>query len=120
MFKKMIKEWLNFENATRGNYDDVMVDMARANYSEYEQDIKRQQQRYIKELCEEIKLMSRAGKLSTITLDTREADFMTYDFIKELDLYFKSKGFTTKEESYSCSNRIWLRISWEEKTNDRS
>lgn len=113
-----INSWFNFESATNEDYGDVTVDMARANYNQYEQDIKRQQQKYIKELCEEIKLMSRAGKLSTMTLDTREADFMTYDFIKELDSYFKSKGFITKEEGTNFSNRVWLRISWNEVKHD--
>ena len=98
MFKRILMNWLNFESATREDYGDVTVDAARSNYKEYEQDIKKQQQKYIKQLCEEIKLMARSGRLSTTTLNTRSEDFMTYDFIKELILYFTSRGFQVKEE----------------------
>lgn len=118
-FISMINEWLNFESATREDYGEVTVDMARANHKEYEQDIKRQQQNYIKQLCEEIKLMSRAGKLSTTTLDTHSDDFITYDFLQELITYFTSKGFKVEEEHSTLGvYRAWLRISWKEDNNN--
>lgn len=111
-----INSWLNFESATKEDYGDVTFDMARANYKEYEKDIKRKQQKYINELCEEIKLMSRAGKLSIATLYTREEKFMTDDFLQELNTYFTSRGFKVKEENHICSMiKKCLRISWEER-----
>ena len=115
MFKQMIKDWFNFESATKEDYGDVTVDMARANYKEYENGIKQQQQNYIKELCEDIKVQARSGRLSIRTLYTRENDFMTDNFLQELIPYFTSRGFKVKEEpSYINPYRNHLRISWEE------
>ena len=112
----IINEWLNFESATKEDYGDITFDMARANYNEYEQELKKQQQNYIKELCEEIKLMSRAGKLSTTTFYTQQEKFMTDDFLQELKTYFTSRGFKVKEENYIYSMITkYLRISWEER-----
>ncbi len=120
-FIAMINEWLNFESATREDYGDVTFDMARANYNQYEQELKKKQQNYLKQLCENIKTESRWGNLSTTTLYTREEEFMTDDFLQELKIYFMSRGFKVEEEKhlYSMLKRC-LRISWEEDNNDES
>ena len=118
MLKQMIKNWLNFESATKED-DDITVDAARANYKKYEQGIKKQQQAYMGKLRQQIMHEAELGRLSTITLNTNDDDFMTYDFLQELDTYFTSRGFKVrKEHSKLGIYKAWLRISWEEKTND--
>lgn len=115
----MINEWLNFESATKEDYGEVTFDMARANYNEYQSELKKKQQHYLKQLCEEIKTAAKLGKLSTTTLYTQEKDFMTDDFLQELDTYFTSRGFKTKTEPYLYSMlKRYLRISWEDNNNE--
>lgn len=115
----MINSWLNFESVTKEDYGDVTVDMARANYKEYEQKLKMEQQNYLKQLCEKIKTEAKRGKLSTTTLYTRDEEFMTDDFLQELNTYFISKGFKVKEVDHVYSMlKKSLRISWEENNNN--
>jgi hypothetical protein len=119
MFKKIIKEWLNFESATREDFGDITVDIARAKYKEYEQGIKKQQEKYIKQLCEKIKCRAKAGKLSVTTLDTNSEEFVTYDFLQELIPYFTSRGFKVEEKRSTLGiYKTWLRISWEDDNNE--
>ena len=114
-----INSWLNFESAAKEDYGDVTFDMARANYKEYEQELKKEQQKYLQQLCEEIKTEAKLGRLSIATLFTQEKKFMTDDFLQELNTYFISRGFKVKEENYSYSMfKRYLRISWEEDTNN--
>ena len=118
-FIAAINSWFDFESAAKEDYGEVTFDMARANYKEYESDLKAKQQNYLKQLCEKIKTESRWGKLSTTTLYTREEEFMTDDFLQELKIYFMSRGFKVKEENYSYSMiKKYLRISWEENNDD--
>ena len=118
-FIAMINSWLNFESATKEDYGEVTFDMARANYNQYEQELKKKQQNYLKQLCESIKAEAKCGRLSTTTLYTGEEKFMTDDFLKELNTYFISKGFKVKEEYYIYSmSKKYLRISWEDDNND--
>jgi hypothetical protein len=115
----MINDWLNFESATKEDYGEVTFDMARANYKEYEQQIKKEQQNYLKQLCEKIKTEAKLGKLSITTLYTQEEKFMTDDFLQELKTYFISRGFKVKEKDHVYSMlKKSLRISWEEDNNN--
>ena len=115
----MLNEWFNFESALKEDYGDVTVDMARANYKEYEQMIKGKQQKYIKILCEDIKIAARSGKLNFRTSAVDSEEFMTQDFLQELKTYFLSKGFKVRQEIHPSSfTKHCLVISWEEDNNN--
>lgn len=93
--------------------DDVNVDIARANYQKYQDELKEIQKNYIKTLCDRIKLASRDGCKSIKTANLLN-DFMTYEFMMEMKEYFEQRGFCVKEESNnSGALTSWLRISWE-------
>lgn len=113
MFKKWIKSASDFDNAVS---EDVNVDIARANYAEYEKDIKEKQQKYIKELCKRIKEDARKGCKSITTFWDLYEKFLTYDFqMNEIMPYFTQRGFKVTEESSTTGVlETWLRISWED------
>lgn len=115
MNKNKIKNWikdvinLGFSDAT----DDINVDIARANYQKYQDELKQQQKDYIKTVCDRIKIESRNGCRSIETANLLN-DFMTYEFMMKLKEYFEQRGFQVKEESNSSGILTsWLRISWE-------
>ena len=90
-----IKKWLNgvkdFENP-----EDITADEARSNYDKYQKDLERRRQEYKKELCKEIKEVSRRGA-RCVQSENYHADFMTREFLLgELKQYFEEKGFDVK------------------------
>lgn len=106
MFIEKIKNWLNGD-------DGITVDIARANYKKHEDSLNRMRNTYIKELCKSIKIEARKGYKSITTADTCY-DFMTYEFLEEIQEYFEQRGFKVKEESNRTGVlKSWLRISWE-------
>ena len=106
MFIEKLKSWL-------AGVDDVTVDIARANYKKYENQLKKMQCAYIRGLCDQIKAESKQGKKSITTLDTCY-DFFTYEFMEEVKEYFEQRGFTVKKESnHTCILKSWLRIRWD-------
>ena len=110
-----IKTWLTdlFNLGMRQTTDDVNINIAKANYQKYQDDLEQKRQNYIKRLCALIKEDSRRGSTSIVTVDLFH-DFMTYDFMMEMKEYFEQRGFTVKEESNrSGIITSWLRISWE-------
>lgn len=114
--KNKIKGWLR-DMINLGTIesvsDDVNVDIAKAYYQKYQDDLKRQQKEYIKTICNEIKALSRCGRKS-IKTKTLSTEFMTYEFMMELKEYFEKRGFQVKEEiNNSGVLTSWLRISWE-------
>ena len=114
MIKNKIKKLLkDVDNLDMVINDDVNIDIARANYQKYQDDLKQRQKEYIKTLCNEIRKCSRQGWKSVTTEDL-SCKFMTYEFMMELKEYFEQRGFNVKEESFK-TGRItsWLRISWE-------
>ena len=116
---EIIKSWFNFENIMKEDYYDVTLDTARSNYKQYEQSIKEQQQKYIKMLCKDIKIAARSGKLNFITMAVGSEEFMTQDFLQELNKYFSSRGFKVEEEIHPYSfSEHGLIISWEEDNNN--
>ena len=115
----MINSWLDLESALKEDSDDVTFDMARSKYEEYEQDIKDEQQKYIKRLCRDIKIAARSGRLTFRTESVNSEEFMTYDFLQELNTYFSSRGFKVEEEIHPYSfTKPCLVISWKEDANN--
>jgi hypothetical protein len=106
-FKDIINLGMDVDN------DDVNVNIAKANYQKYQDELERQRRNYIKTVCNVIKMESRNGSKS-ITTATLLEDFMNYEFMMEMKEYFEQRGFHVKEES-NCSGILtsWLRISWE-------
>jgi hypothetical protein len=106
MFIAKLKNWLV-------GLDDVTVDIARANYRKYENQLKMMQCAYIRGLCDQIKNEARYGKKSITTVDTCY-DFFTYEFMEEVKNYFEQRGFDVKEESNRTGVlKSWLRIRWD-------
>jgi hypothetical protein len=112
MFKDWIKDLWNFSMDTS---DDVNIDIARANYQKHQDDLKRNQNDYIKTLCRKIKAAARDGRKYIETLHAFDEDFMTTEFIYEMKEYFEQRGFDAKIETYHYGiDYPWLKISWHE------
>lgn len=114
MIKDKIKNWIRdaINLGMTDTTDDVNVDIARANYQKYQDELKQQQKNYIKTVCDRIKIASRDGGKSIETANLLN-DFMTYEFMMELKEYFEQRGFQVKEECNSSGVLTsWLRISW--------
>ena len=114
MIKNKIKNWLRgIINLSVDTSDDVNVDIARANYQKYQDELEQRQKDYIVAVCNRIKGASRNGYKNIETANLLN-DFMTYEFMMELKEYFEQRGFNVKEESSSTGAiTSWLRISWE-------
>ena len=112
--KNKIKNWIKdiINLGIQDTIDDVNVDIARANYQKYQDELKEIQKNYIKTVCDRIKIASRDG-CKSIETENSLADFMTHEFMMEMKEYFEQRGFCVKEES-NKSDLItsWLRISW--------
>ena len=112
--KNKIKNWTKdiINLGIQDTIDDVNVDIARANYQKYQDELKKIQKNYIKTVCNKIKIASRNGCKSIETVSSL-TDFMTHEFMMEMKEYFEQRGFCVKEES-NKSGLItsWLRISW--------
>ena len=108
--KNWIKDIINF--GIQDTTDDVNVDIAKANYQKYQDELKEIQKKYIKTICDRIKLASRDGYKSIETANSLN-NFMTYEFMMEMKEYFEQRGFCVKEEiNNSGVLKSWLRISW--------
>ena len=112
--KNIIKNWIkDMINLGIDISDDVNVDIAKANYRKYQDELEQKRKDYIKTLCNIIKIESRNGLKSIITVDLT-CDFMTYDFLMELKEYFEQRGFNVEEQgNHSGILTYWLRISWQ-------
>ena len=92
--------------------DDVNIDIAKANYQKYQDELEQKRKDYIKTLCNRIKTASRNG-CKSIETESSLNDFMTHEFMMEIKCYFEQRGFNVKEESsFSGVFTSWLRISW--------
>ena len=89
--------------------DNINLDIAKSNYEKYKEKTKLKRDNYIKTLYYLINRDSTNGKLFVDTLNIRDSDFITYDFLVELGDYFKEKGF--KCELFGGHNSGYLRIS---------
>ena len=111
MIKDKIKSWIkNTINLGVDASDDVNIDIARANYQMYQDELEQQRKDYINSLCNRIKIFARYGDQFIVTASSLN-DFMTHEFMMELKEYFEQRGFRVREESDLTSS--WLRISWE-------
>lgn len=92
----------------------LTVDVARANNQKHLEELKRKQQEYKLELCNEIRWGSLRGRTSVTTYNANGfCGFVTRDYLEnDLKNYFESKGFTTKFIDYDDGDG-YLRISWE-------
>ena len=79
--KNCIKDIINL--GIQDTIDDVNVDIARANYQKYQDELKEIQKNYIKTVCNKIKIASRDGCKSIKTVNSL-ADFMTHEFMMEM------------------------------------
>lgn len=114
MIKDKIKNWIRdiINLGMADTTDDVNVDIAKANYQKYQDELEQRRKDYIKTLCDRIKIVSRDGCKSIETANLLN-DFMTYEFMMELKEYFEQRGFNVKEErSNTGVITSWLRISW--------
>lgn len=112
MFKDWIKDLFNLGVEAS---DDVNIDIARANYQKHQDDLKRNQNDYIKTLCGKIKVASRDGRKYIETLGVCDEDFITREFLGEMKEYFEQRGFDVKTENhYYGIDYPWLKISWHE------
>lgn len=91
---------------------ELTVDVARANYQEYLEDLKNEQKEYKFKLCDEIKYYSRQGFTNITTACTNGMQkFITKDYLNDLKVYFDTKGFSTRIIEDSAGD-TYLRISW--------
>ena len=113
MFKNWIRDMFDLSNIKFD--DDVNIDIAKANYQKYQDDLKEKQTNYIKTVCGRIKVASRDGDKFIDTFALRDEAFMTYEFMMEMKEYFEHRGFKVVEKR-NCYGAIktWLRISWDE------
>ena len=114
MSKNKFTNWLrDMFNLGMVISNDVHIDIAKANYQKYQDDLKRKREEYLKALCQEIKIVSRGG-LTYITTANLKEEWMTYEFLMEMKDYFEQRGFNVKEEhNYYGVLTSWLKISWE-------
>ena len=114
-FKKKLLSWLeDFFEIDLGF--DVDVDIAKANCQKYrgelESRLKRDQEKYIKALRNNIKIASRNGSSYVRTKDSFES-FMTHGYMMELKNYFEQRGFCVEVATVpSRMTRTYLIISW--------
>lgn len=117
MFKwirKCINEVIELDDASMGKCkEEFTVDIAKANYQKYLEDLIKQQEEYKLELRDEIKKWSRRGYTSVSTKRMYGNDFITKDYLNDLKYYFESKGFTTRFVIYGNEDG-YLKISWGE------
>ena len=94
---------------------DVDAEVAKSNYKKYLDELDKERQEYIKELCTRIKKESRRGCKCVCTACSLE-DFMSYDYMMNtLKPYFEQRGFIVTEEcNRSGILTSWLKIRWEE------
>lgn len=111
---RKIKKWIaNSMLDYKRTFDDVDVEVARANYQIYQDRLKQQQGKYIKALCEKIKLAAIQGQQSIKTI-TSLNNIMTQEFMVELKHHFEQRGFSVSEETNSSGILTsWLKISWQ-------
>ena len=110
MFKDWIKDMFTLDMEVS---DDVNVDIARANYQKYQDDLKCKQTNYIKTVCQRIKILSREGKQYIKTLSEGEEPFITRYFIQEMKEYFEKRGFKV-QKNHDYYGTPYLKISWDE------
>lgn len=97
-----------------GNNFIINIDVARKNIQAHEKQMEKLRRKYIKELCRDIKRESKRGKKCIFTKNIRE-DFMTYEYLMEIKVYFEKLGFTVVEkENYYGVLSVYLKISWED------
>ena len=113
MVKDKIKKWfIDTINLSMDANNDVNVDIARANYQKYQDELEQKRKDYVKTLCKRIKVASRDGYQFIKTANLLD-DFMTYEFMMELKEYFEQRGFNVKEEDSSTGAiSSYLKISW--------
>lgn len=112
MFKDWIRDIFNL-GAPENENDDVNIDIAKANYQKYQDELKQQQKEYIKILCNEIKKKSRTGH-RYIWTDDYTCTFMTPEFMAEMKEYFEQRGFCVAEKNNGYGVRYtWLEIRWD-------
>ena len=112
MFKDWIKDLWNLGMMEAS--DDVNIDIAKANYQKHQDDLKHQQDEYIKNVCRKIKQESRLGDKYTDTLCVNDKEFMTQEFLHEMKAYFEQRGFQADIADHPFgSYGPWLRIRWE-------
>ena len=87
------------------------AEMARDNLAEYQKDLIKQREEYKKELCNKIAYRSRQGQTVIFTYEAEEEDFVTYEYLEELTLYFRERGFKVEPKHGVWATR--LRISWD-------
>ena len=112
MFTRLL-EWLSdLSGNKQHDSDDVTVEIARENYQKYLDEVEQKKKEYIKFLCDEIKVRSRAGRTKTFIGDI-DSKLETIDFFMEIKDYFEARGFTVEYEFHDRDPmRRWLRISW--------
>lgn len=111
MIKDKIKNWLrDVTNLGVDTSDDVNVDIARANYQKYQDELKKKRKEYIKTLCYRIKSQSRDGYKHIATMNFSN-EIMSFEFIDELRVYFEQRGFEVVERHGVFEG--WLEISWQ-------
>lgn len=94
--------------------DDVTIDIAKANYQKYQDELKQKQKEYIKEVCNAIRIRSREGHTLCVTKSAWDCDYMTNEFLIEMKEYFEQRGFKVEKQGYNAdSSDAWLKISWE-------
>lgn len=112
MFKDWIINIFNLGMPENGD-DDIDINIAKANYQQYQEDLKQQQKEYIKTLCNQIKAYSRGGweYVDTYELSSR---LNTPEFRAEMKEYFEQRGFVVQEKSANYGVlETWLQIRWD-------
>lgn len=108
-------EWIKKDNA-----ENITADIARENNQKYQDELKRKQQEYKLELCDEIARSSLRGDIYVATYHTDHYEFITREYLEnDLKGYFESKGFNVKLRDV-CDESCYLRISWDINSESKS
>lgn len=115
MFKDKIKNWVrDVFNLSVEVSDDVNIDIVRANYQKYQDELKQRQKAYIKSLCNRINRYSRMGQKCTTTYCDLSDELNTPEFRAEIKEYFKQRGFSVQEKSVDYGViETYLIINWD-------
>lgn len=92
---------------------DFSINTAQENYQKYLDDLSIKQNDYKKQLCRDIQKSARKGFKNLRTLFIGDENFITEDYLLELQIYFKEKGFKTEIQKGVFSGHS-LVIKWED------
>lgn len=93
--------------------NDIGIDVAKANYQKYQEELNTWKEFYIKKICADINKASRSGSLYLYVDDIPE-ELETRAFIQEIKEYFETRGFAVELRHFDVDfMQTKVKIMWE-------